>query len=122
MTEKINRQAMGNVEKTFTLADCFVDRIWDMWHLSMGSFAWSSEQMERIANKCIDQRRTAIEEGSKVIEQIVKQVKTDQDSMRNMIRDTIKCTIENTNNPLMGYLENLNKKVAELSTDKTNVA
>ncbi len=122
MTDKINQQVIGTVEKTFTMADSFVDRFWDMFNLSMGSFAWSNEQMEQITKKYMDQRRTAIEEGSKVFEQIVKQVQNDQNSMRKMVRTTMKCTIENSDNPVYNYLADMNKKVLELSKNDTNVA
>lgn len=122
MAEKTNRQATGNVDKTFTMVDCFVDRCWDMWSLSIGSFAWSNDQIEQITKRYMDQRKTAIEEGSKVIGQIVKQIQTDQNHMRNMIKDTIKGTIDNTENPILYYWADLNKKVSELSVNKTNVA
>jgi len=122
MTEKINQQLMGNVEKTFKMADSFVDRFWDMFNLSIGSFAWSNEQMEQITKKFMDQRRTAIEEGSKVIEQIVKQVQNDQNSMRKMVRETIKCTVKNTDSSVFSYLADINKKVSELSRNDVNVA
>lgn len=122
MAEKVSRQAAGNVDKTFSMADCFVERFWDMLNLSMGSLAWSNEQMEQITKKYMDQRRTAIEEGTKVFEQMVKQVQNDQNSMRKMFRETIKCSVENTDNPVLNYLTDINKKVSELCQNKENVA
>lgn len=122
MAEKINRQVIGNVDKAFTMSDCFVERFWDMWHLSMGSFTWSNEQMEQITKRYMDQRKAAIEEGSMILEQIVKQAQDNQNSVRKMVRETIKCTVENTDNPVLNYLADMNKKISELSSNDTNVA
>jgi polyhydroxyalkanoate synthesis regulator phasin len=121
MNEKINQQVIGNMNKTLTIAECFVDRFWDMWHLSMGSLTWSNEQMEQITKRSMEQRRAATEEGSRVLEQIVKKVQTDQNSMQKMVRETMKCTIENTNNPVYSYLADMNRKISDLSSNNANV-
>jgi polyhydroxyalkanoate synthesis regulator phasin len=98
MTEKTSRQVTGNVEKTITMADSCVDRCWEMWHLSMGSLTEANEQLEPISKSCLDHRKKAISEGSRLIEQIINKFQNDTQSMLNMIKETIKYTIDNIDN------------------------
>lgn len=125
MNDKINRQVMSNMETTINGVDKFVDSCWDMWLLGMSSLTASNEQMEQITKGSLDQRKTAVTEGSKVIEQMVKQVRNDQASMLNIVKDAIKRTFEDVENmphPVGINWAEINKRYQSYFQNGTNVA
>jgi polyhydroxyalkanoate synthesis regulator phasin len=115
MNEKINVKAQENLIKSFAVADNMVEKFWDMWQLSLGSMSWSQEQLESMAQKYLDQRKLAREECSKVMEELMKQVKNNQVQLQTMVQQAVKTTFENVDIPVYNFFEDLNKKVEALS-------
>jgi len=115
MNEKLNTKAQENLIKSFAMADNMVEKFWDTWQLSLGSLSWSQEQLESMAKKYLDQRKLAREECSKVMEELMKQVKNNQVQLQNMVQTAVKTTFENVDLPVYKFFEDLNKKAESLS-------
>jgi len=103
------------VENAFTVAENMTDKYWDMWLVGLGSVSWSQEQLDTMIKKYNEQIKIAREENIKVIEELVQQVKKNQMQMQNMIQDAVKAAMENIEIPNFNTLEELQKKVDELS-------
>ncbi|MDI9447930.1 MAG: phasin family protein [Bacillota bacterium] len=103
------------VENTFTVAENMTDKYWDMWLVGLGSVSWSQEQLDTMIKKYNEQIKIAREENIKVIEELVQQVKKNQMQMQNMIQDAVKAAMENIEVPNFNTLDDLQKKVDELS-------
>ena len=102
------------INKTFSNFENLMEKYWDMWLVGLGSVSWSQEQFENMMKKYLDQSRIAREENSKVIDELMKQVKTSQAQIQSMIQEAVKEAVENAG-PAYSYFEELNKKVEELS-------
>jgi hypothetical protein len=48
-----------NLNKSFAMADSAFEKMWDMWLVGLGSMSWSQEQLENMAKKYLEQRKTA---------------------------------------------------------------
>jgi len=103
------------VENAFTVAENMTDKYWDMWLVGLGSVSWSQEQLDTMIKKYNEQIKIAREENIKVIEELVQQVKKNQMQMQNMIQDAVKAAMENIEVPNFNTLDDLQKKVDELS-------
>lgn len=115
MKEKTNVKAQENLVKSFTMTDNMIEKFWDMWQLSLGSLSWTQDQLETMAKKYLDQRKVAREEASKVMEELLKQVRNNQMQMQKMVQQAVNTTFENVDIPVYNYFEDLNKKVEALS-------
>jgi len=115
MNEKLNTKTQENLAKSFTVADNMVEKFWDMWQISLGSLSWTQEQFETMAKKYLEQRKVAREECSKVMEELMKQVKNNQVQMQTMVQQAVKNTFDNVDVPVYNFFEDLNKKVENLS-------
>lgn len=104
-----------NLNKNFAVADSVMEKLWDMWLVSLGSFSWSQEQFEDMVKKYLDQRKTAREESTKVVEEMMQQVRKNQMQMQSMIQEAVKAAMENIDIPNFSTVDDLKKKVDELS-------
>ena len=120
MTEKANQEVLGNMNKTFTLAENIVDRFWEMWQLSLGSLSWTQDQLETMAKKYLEQSKLSREESNEVMEKLMQEIKNNQMQMQQMVQQAVKTSIENVDIPVYNYFTDLNKKVEELSK-KVNI-
>ncbi|NLT19491.1 MAG: phasin family protein [Syntrophomonadaceae bacterium] len=103
------------VENTFTVAENMIDKYWDMWLVGLGSVSWSQEQFDTMIKKYNEQVKIARDENIKVIEELIQQVKKNQTQMQNMVQEAVKAAMENIEIPNFNTLEELQKKVDELS-------
>jgi len=53
-----------------------------------------------MVKKYLEQRKTAREESTKIIEELMQQVKKNQQQMNSMIQEAVKVAMENINIPL----------------------
>jgi polyhydroxyalkanoate synthesis regulator phasin len=113
--EKVNLKAQENLLKSFAMTDNMVEKFWDMWQLSLGSLSWSQEQLENMAKRYLEQSKLAREESNKVMEELMKQVKSNQAQMQKMVQQAVNTSFENVDVPVYNYFDELNKKVEELS-------
>lgn len=103
-----------SVTKTFATMDSMLEKFWDMWLVGMGGISWTQVQFESMLAKYLEQSKAAREENSKVIDELMKQVKNNQVQMQKMIKEAVNAAMENAE-PAYNYFEELNKKIEELS-------
>ncbi len=106
--------------KTFATMDMMMEKFWDMWLVGMGSISWTQDQFDNMLKKYLEQSQAAREENSKVIDELMKQVKNNQVQMQKMIQEAVNSALENAE-PAYNYFEELNKKVEELSKKVSNI-
>ncbi|QGT99630.1 hypothetical protein SYNTR_1037 [Candidatus Syntrophocurvum alkaliphilum] len=104
-----------NFEKSFTVSDSAAEKMWDMWLVSLGSLSWTQDQLESMLNKYVEQRKIAREESTKIIEELMGQTKKNQQQMQKLFQDAVIQALENANIPTTNNIQDLNKKVDELS-------
>jgi len=104
-----------NLNRSFAMADSAFEKMWDMWLVGLGSMSWSQEQLENMVKEYLEQRKTAREESTKIIEELMQQVKKNQQQMNSMIQEAVKVAMENINIPTFNTLDELKKKVDDLS-------
>jgi len=109
-----------SVTKTFATMESMMEKFWDMWLVGMGSISWSQDQFDNMLKKYLEQSQVAREENSKVIDELMKQVKNNQVQMQKMIQEAVSAAMENAE-PAYNYFEELNKKVEELSKKVSNL-
>lgn len=102
------------VTKTFATIDTMMEKFWDMWLVGLGSISWTQEQFDNMLKKYLEQSQVVRDENSKVIDELMKQVKNNQAQMQKMIQEAVNTALENAE-PAYNYFEELNKKVEELS-------
>ncbi|NLF45643.1 MAG: hypothetical protein GX581_06145 [Syntrophomonadaceae bacterium] len=108
------------LNQSFAMADNMMEKFWDMWLVSLGSMSWSQEQLEGMVAKYLEQRKIAREESTKIVEELMGQVKKNQSQMQTMMQEAVKAAFENmdfTNFDFMG----VTKKVDELSKKVDNL-
>lgn len=103
-----------NVTKNFATMENMMEKFWDMWLVGMGSVSWTQDQFDNMLKKYLEQSQVAREENSKVIDDLMKQVKNNQAQMQKMIQEAVSAALENAE-PAYNYFEELNKKVEDLS-------
>ncbi|NLB53252.1 MAG: hypothetical protein GX808_10025 [Syntrophomonadaceae bacterium] len=108
------------LNQTFSMADNMVEKFWDMALVSLGSMSWSQEQLENMVQKYLEQRKNAREESTKVIEDLMSQVKKNQLQMQTMMQEAVKAALENVEFPNFDYLD-MNKKLDELAKKVENL-
>ncbi|CFX05560.1 Polyhydroxyalkanoic acid inclusion protein PhaP [Syntrophomonas zehnderi OL-4] len=102
------------VTKTFATMETLMEKFWDMWLVGMGSISWTQEQFDNMLKKYLEQSQVTREESSKIIDELMKQVKNNQAQMQKMIQEAVNTALENAE-PAYNYFEEINKKVEELS-------
>ncbi len=108
------------VKNNFAAADTLMEKYWDMWLVGLGSMSWSQENFDNMLKQYLEQSKSAREENSKVINEMMKQVKNNQIQMQSMIQDAVNTAMENAQ-PAFSYIEDLSKKVEELSKKVSNL-
>ena len=103
-----------NVTKNFATMENMMEKFWDMWLVGMGSVSWTQDQFDNMLKKYLEQSQVAREENSKVIDDLMKQVKNNLAQMQKMIQEAVSAALENAE-PAYNYFEELNKKVEDLS-------
>lgn len=109
-----------DVTKAFATMDSMTQKFWDMWLVGMGSLSWTQDQFDSMLKKYLEKSQVAREENSKVIDELMNQVKNNQAQMQKMIQEAVNTAIENAQ-PAYNYFEELNKKVEELGKKVSNL-
>ncbi len=104
----------AKIKQNLAAADNLMAKYWDLWLVGLGSISWSQEQFDNMLRKYLEQSKEAREENSKIINELMNQVKNNQVQMQSMIQEAVNTALENAQ-PTFTYIEDLNKKVEELS-------
>lgn len=78
-----------NLTKNFDLIGDSINRMWLLWQSSLGSFTWMQEQLENMTRTQLDQNKAAREEWIKVVEELGRQTRLNQEQFQKMVQDAI---------------------------------
>lgn len=107
-------KAQENVLKSFAAMDSMTEKFWDMWLVCLGSISWTQDQFDSAIKKYLEQSQAVREENSKVIDELMKQLKNNQAQVQKMIQEAVNSAVESAE-PAYDYFEELNRKIEELS-------
>ncbi len=110
-----------NFENAFSIAENSTERLWEAFLVTMGSMSWTQEQTDNLFRKYLDGNKTAREEGSRLMEEVVSQAKKNQQQIQKMIEEAVVGAFGNLDIPTFSYIEELSKKVDELSKKVDNL-
>jgi polyhydroxyalkanoate synthesis regulator phasin len=108
------------LNQSFAMGDNMMEKFWDMWLVSLGSMSWSQEQLENMVQKYLEQRKIAREESTKIVEELMGQVKKNQSQMQTMMQEAVKAAFENMDFANFDFM-GVSKKVDELSKKVDNL-
>lgn len=100
--------------KNFNMIENSMEKMWDMWLVSLGSLSWTQDQLEDMTRKQLDQNKAAREELIKLVEDLGKQMRGSQEQFQKMVEQTVLSTYEQINSSSQANIDDLTKKVDEL--------
>ncbi|HCF50045.1 MAG TPA: hypothetical protein DER60_07165 [Syntrophomonas sp.] len=112
--------AKENLNRSFNMMENSVGKMWDMWLMSIGSLTWTQEQIENITRKQLDQNKTAREEMMRLVEDLSKQARINQEQFQKIVEETVMNTYQHINLANNTLIQDLSKKVDELAKKVEN--
>jgi len=110
MTE--NKESLA---KSFNMIENSMEKMWDMWLVSLGSLSWTQEQIENMTRKQLDQNKSAREELIKLVEDLSKQMRRNQEQFQKVVEEAVMNTYEHINYNNQNLIGDLSKKVDDLA-------
>ena len=104
-----------SLAKSFAMMDNSTEKMWDMWLVSLGSLSWTQEQIENMNRKQLDQNKAAREDMIKLVEELSKQMRRNQEQFRKIVEETVLNTYEHINYTNQNIIGDLSKKVDEMA-------
>jgi len=104
-----------SLAKSFNMIENSMEKMWDMWLVSLGSLSWTQEQIENMTRKQLDQNKAAREELIKLVEDLSKQMRRNQEQFQKMVEEAVMNTYEHINYANQNLISDLSKKVDDLS-------
>lgn len=104
-----------SLAKSFNMIENSMEKMWDMWLVSLGSLSWTQEQIENMTRKQLDQNKSAREELIKLVEDLSKQMRRNQEHFQKMVEEAVMNTYEHINYANQNLISDLAKKVDDLS-------
>jgi polyhydroxyalkanoate synthesis regulator phasin len=104
-----------NLAKSFNMIDNSMEKMWDMWLVSLGSLSSTQEQIEDMTRKQLDQNKAAREEMLKLVEDLSKQMRRNQEQFQKIVEETVMNTYEHINYTNQSLIGDLSKKVDDLA-------
>lgn len=101
--------------KSFNLIENSMEKMWDMWLVSLGSLTWTQEQMENMTRKQLDQNKAAREEMIILVEDLNKQAHINQEQFQKVVEEAVMNTYEHINYTNQELIGDLQKKVDDLT-------
>ncbi|MBP1707435.1 MAG: hypothetical protein H6Q39_1159 [Chloroflexi bacterium] len=101
--------------KSFNMIENSMEKMWDMWLVSLGSLSWTQDQIENMTRKQLDQNKSAREEMIKLVEDLSKQMRRNQEQFQKIIEEAVMNTYEHINYTNQNLISDLSKKVEDLS-------
>ena len=103
-----------SLAKSFNMIENSMEKMWDMWLVSLGSLSWTQEQMENMTRKQLDQNKAAREEMIKLVEDLSKQTRRNQEQFQKVVEEAVMNTYEHINYTNQNLIGDLQKKVDDL--------
>jgi len=104
-----------SLAKSFAMMDNSTEKMWDMWLVSLGNLSWTQEQIENMNRKQLDQNKAAREDMIKLVEELSKQMRRNQEQFRKIVEETVLNTYEHINYTNQNIIGDLSKKVDEMA-------
>ena len=104
-----------SLAKSFNMIENSMEKMWDMWLVSLGSLSWTQEQIENMTRKQLDQNKAARDELIKLVEDLSKQMRRNQEQFQKMVEEAVMNTYEHINYANQSLISDLTKKVDDLS-------
>ncbi|MCX5779930.1 MAG: hypothetical protein NTV45_03750 [Firmicutes bacterium] len=104
-----------SLAKSFKMIDNSMEKMWDMWLVSLGSLSGTQEQLENMTRKQLDQNKEARVELIKLVENLSKDMRGSQEQFQKMVEETVKNTYEQISSASQAHIAELTKKVEELA-------
>lgn len=101
--------------KSFAMMENSMEKMWDMWLVSLGSFSWTQEQIENMTRKYLDQKKNTRDEHIKMVEEMSKQVQRNQQQLQKIVEEAVTSAFDQVNNANMNVMQDIVKKVDELA-------
>lgn len=119
MSQESNRMDWSEVlSRNFNMMASFNDRIWEMWSVGLGRFAWMNEQYDNVTQMMMERNKSMREELIRSAEQLSGEVKNNMGMIEQMVEDFSMSTAKSMSN--MPSMPNLPKmpsipSISELS-------
>ncbi len=104
-----------NLAKSFSMMENSMEKMWDMWLVSLGNLSSTQDQIENMTRKQLDQNRTAREEMIKMVEDLSKQMRKNQEQFQKMAEEAVMGSYEKISSTSQSLISDLTKKVDELA-------
>jgi len=101
--------------KNFDMIENSVEKVWDVWLVNLGNLAWTQDQIDNMSRKQLDQNKADREEMIKLVEDLSRQMRMNQEQFRNIVEENVMNTYEHINYTNQNIMGDLGKKVDELS-------
>lgn len=103
------------LEKSFTMIENSMEKMWDMWIQSLGRFSGNQEQMETMTKKLRDQNKAAREELIKLVEDLSAQTRRNQEQFQKVVEESVTRTYQQINTNTQELMGDLSKRVEDLA-------
>src|SRR5665647_967318 len=86
-----------SLAQSLSLIDNSMDKMWDMWLVSLGSLSWTQDQIDDMTRKQLDQNQAARQDMLKLVEDLHKQMRRNQEQYHKMVEETVMNTYQHIN-------------------------
>ncbi|NMC27989.1 MAG: hypothetical protein GYA42_07555 [Syntrophomonadaceae bacterium] len=104
-----------SLSRDFSIIENTMEKMWDMWLVSLGSLSWTQEHLENLTRRQLDQNQAAREEFIKMVEELSNQMRRNQFQFRMMVEESMMNTYEKINYTSQTFVNDLSKKADELA-------
>jgi len=116
----MNSEAMIN--RGFEMTEKTMASFYDTWSLILGSLTWSQEQMDKLVQKYMEQKKVAREDAVKFVAELADQAKKYQQQFGDAVKETVVSTSQNTTIPNLYCTGDLSRRIDELSKKVDNLS
>ncbi|HAU30726.1 MAG: hypothetical protein XD78_1886 [Desulfotomaculum sp. 46_296] len=109
-----------NMETLLQMNSNAVDKVWDIWLATVGSFSWGQEYIEKFAKDYIERRKVTRDESVKIVEGLMEQARKNHNEFRNIVQEAVKTTFSSIKAPYFFKFNELSKKIDDLSEKVQN--
>lgn len=104
-----------SIAKNFNMIENSMERMWDMWLVNLGSLSWTQDQMENTTRKLLDQNKSAREDMLKMMEDLSKQMRKNQEQLQKFVEEAFTNTYEQMNYTNQGMMSEFSNKVVDMT-------
>jgi len=99
-----------NMTKSLNMMENSMEKMWDMWLVGLGSISWAQEQIENMTRKQLDQNKAAREEMMKLVEELARQTRRNQEQFQQMVEEAVVSAYDQVNGANQQIIKDMTKK------------